>query len=163
MEPPRWCRWTAAARRRCWRGSPAGQAWKASANSSSIPRMQWRWRKPRDLWRRALPARFPLRSQRTDVLPRLQVGRDAAAAAVGHNLPLGALRAAVLLQLLVGDAGASHRPSLEPAELSPTAAHAGVSANPAALGRDCRAGDAAGRAARISAGVFSVVSRWAGE
>ena len=98
-----------------------------------------------------------------DVLPRLSSRDHRAAAAVGRGVSARSLRAAVLLQLLVGLAVADHRSLLDSRQLPPTAAGECLLANPVALHVDRGPGDDLLAAARLSAGLLPLVSTPASE
>ncbi len=73
------------------------------------------WRRTKSNLSSRPPMRFWCASRRkeSNVFPRLQDGRDRAAVAVGDGVSSGAVRADVLLQLLVGVADPDHRALME--------------------------------------------------
>src|SRR5215471_255749 len=94
-----------------------------------------------------------------DVLPRLQSGGHRSSPVVGGGIPAWAVRVDVLLQLLVGFAGASDSSLLEFRELQRAPSGRRLLADPLALDVDRCARDVFFLAAGISAGIFSVVLR----
>src|SRR6476620_9517448 len=92
-----------------------------------------------------------------DVLPCLSNGDHRAPAIVCGRIPVRSLRAAFLLQLLVGFPVAGYCPFLDAGQLSPAFQCERVSANPLSLNGDRDAGDDLLVAARISSCVLPLV------
>ncbi len=91
--------------------------------------------------------------------PRIQGCGHGPSAALGGNVPVAAVCADVLLQLLVGFIRADHCAFVELRELRPVVASQRLLADIVALDVDCRAGDLFLAAARVSAGLLSLVLR----
>src|SRR5271165_6868600 len=87
----------------------------------------------------------------------LQTRSFASSAGLGCTVPADAIPAAAGLQLLVGDANATDRAYLEPAELPRIAARPGVLSGAVALDAHRHQRDAVIVAARLSYGVLRVV------
>src|SRR5271169_4593495 len=106
-----------------------------------------------------MPSWFVRPRKGPDVFPCLP-GRDhRPAVVVGRSVPAGPLCVALLLQLLVGFAGADDCAFLDARQLSRSVSGECLPANAVSVDVDRGAGDAVFAAAGLSAGVLLVVSR----